>query len=138
MTYSYRYPHTPQENRPTEAFPIVQRASIRFFRRMTHFWSGLFQQIGARGLFMRDTFRGFAEPGTFLPETVRQMRVIGVDSVPLVVLVAAFIGGVTRWQTLSIFSRAFYCRCGSPRGQTIIPRWGRSSQAGARRRAGRA
>lgn len=121
MTYSYRFPHTPQENRPTETFPIVQRASIRFFRRMTHFWSGLFQQIGARGLFMRDTFRGFSEPGTFLPETVRQMRVIGVDSVPLVVLVAAFIGGVIALQTrYQLFEGVLLSVVGLATRQTII------------------
>jgi phospholipid/cholesterol/gamma-HCH transport system permease protein len=43
--------------------------------------------------------RAFSEPRTYFPETIRQMRRIGVDSVPLTVIVAAFIGGVTALQT---------------------------------------
>ena len=98
MSYSYRYPHPP-ESRPTESFPIVQRASIRFFRRMTRFWENLFQSVGSRAYYMRDTLRGLKEWDTVLPETIRQMRIIGVDSVPLAVIVAAFIGGVMALQT---------------------------------------
>jgi phospholipid/cholesterol/gamma-HCH transport system permease protein len=100
VSYSYRYPHTPEGgSRPTESFPVVQRASIRFFRRMTQFWRNLFRQIGARGYYMRDTLRGVREFDTVAHETIRQMRVIGVDSVPLTVIVAAFIGGVMALQT---------------------------------------
>ena len=98
MSYSYRYPHEP-ERRPTDAFPPVQRTGIRFFRQVTQFWRGLFMQIGARGLYMRDTLRAFVEFDTVRRETIRQMRVIGVDSVPLTVIVAAFIGGVMALQT---------------------------------------
>lgn len=98
MSYSYRYQHEP-ESRPTEAFPFAQRASIRFFRRVTQFWRGLFEQIGARGLYMRDTLRAVTEIDTVARETMRQLRVIGVDSVPLTVIVAAFIGGVMALQT---------------------------------------
>ncbi len=98
MSYSYRYPHEP-ESRPTESFPLMQRTSIRVFRQVTKFWRGLFEQIGARGLYMRDTLRGFTEFDTVARETVRQMRVIGVDSVPLTIIVAGFIGGVMALQT---------------------------------------
>jgi phospholipid/cholesterol/gamma-HCH transport system permease protein len=98
VSYSFRYPHTP-ESRPTESFPIVQRASIRFFRRMKQFWENLFQSVGSRAYYMRDTLRGLKEWDTVLPETIRQMRIIGVDSVPLAVIVAAFIGGVMALQT---------------------------------------
>jgi phospholipid/cholesterol/gamma-HCH transport system permease protein len=84
--------------RPTETFPVVQRSGIRFFRRVTRGVGGMFAEIGRRGYFMRDIARAFADPATYLPETVRQMRNIGVDSVPLTVLVAAFIGGVTTLQ----------------------------------------
>ena len=98
MSYSYRYPHTP-ESRATETFPVVQRASIRFFRRITGFSRGLFYNIGARGYYIRDTMRGLREFDTVAHETIRQMRVIGVDSVPLTVIVAAFIGGVMALQT---------------------------------------
>jgi phospholipid/cholesterol/gamma-HCH transport system permease protein len=119
-TYSDRYPHPP-ERRPTESFPIVQRTGIRFFRRITTFWRELFRQIGARSYFIRDTFRGFSEPGTFLPETLRQMRVIGVDSVPLAVLVAAFIGGVIALQTrYQLFEGVLLSVVGLATRQTII------------------
>jgi phospholipid/cholesterol/gamma-HCH transport system permease protein len=121
VTYSYRYQHTPSEVTPTEQYPMVQRAGIRFFRRVTKLSRGLFAQIGARGLFIRDTFRGFAEPGTFLPETLRQMRVIGVDSVPLAVLVAAFIGGVIALQTrYQLFEGVLLSVVGLATRQTII------------------
>jgi phospholipid/cholesterol/gamma-HCH transport system permease protein len=98
VSYSYRYPHDP-ERRPTESFPIVQRTSIRFFRSMTDFWRDLFFAIGARGLYMLDTVRGVAEFDTVRRELMRQMRVIGVGSVPITVIVAAFIGAVMTLQT---------------------------------------
>jgi phospholipid/cholesterol/gamma-HCH transport system permease protein len=78
---------------------VVQRASIRFFRRVTSFWRDLFHQIGARGLYMFDTFRAMGEFDTVRRETIRQMRIIGVDSVPLTVICAAFIGSVMTLQT---------------------------------------
>jgi phospholipid/cholesterol/gamma-HCH transport system permease protein len=120
VSYSYRYGHAP-EHRPTETFPIVQRTGIRFFRRMTNFWKALFRQVGARGFFTRDTLRGLSEPATFLPETLRQMKVIGVDSVPLVVLVAAFIGGVIALQTrYQLFPGIMLSVVGLVTRQTII------------------
>ncbi len=91
-------------SRETGQYPVAQRASIRFFRRITRFWLAMFRDIGLRGYFLRDILRGFGDPATYVPETIRQMRYIGVDSVPLTVLVAAFIGGViavlTRYQLL--------------------------------------
>jgi len=98
VSYSYRYPHEP-EVRLTESYPIMQRTGIRFFRRVTSFWRGLFHQIGSRGLYMFDTFRALGEFDTVRRETIRQMRIIGVDSVPLTVIVAAFIGSVMTLQT---------------------------------------
>jgi phospholipid/cholesterol/gamma-HCH transport system permease protein len=86
-------------SRETESYPIVQRATIRFFRRVTRFWTNLFRDIGLRTYFLRDIARAFGEPATFAPETIRQMKTIGVDSVPLTVIVAAFIGGVIAIQT---------------------------------------
>jgi phospholipid/cholesterol/gamma-HCH transport system permease protein len=82
------------EYRGTETFPAVQRGGIRFFRRVTRSFISLFRQVGARGYFMRDIGRAFGDPATFVPETIRQMRGIGVESIPLTVIVAAFIGGV--------------------------------------------
>ncbi len=85
--------------RETSAFPVVQRTSIRFFRRVTRVCVELFRDIGLRALFFRDIARAFGDPATYVPETIRQMRTIGVDSVPLTVIVAAFIGGVIALQT---------------------------------------
>ena len=88
----------------TATYPVVQRGGIRFFRKITRFWIGLFRDVGLRTYFLRDIARGFGDPATYIPETVRQMRTIGVDSVPLTLIVAAFIGGVialeTRYQLL--------------------------------------
>jgi phospholipid/cholesterol/gamma-HCH transport system permease protein len=79
---------------PTETFPVVQRTGIRFFRRITRTFIGFFHSVGARGYFMRDMGRALGDPATFIPETVRQMKRVGVESIPLTVIVAAFIGGV--------------------------------------------
>jgi len=80
--------------RETETFPVVQRGGIRFFRRITRSFIGFFGQVGSRGYFLRDTGRALGDPATYIPETIRQMRGIGVDSIPLTMIVAAFIGGV--------------------------------------------
>jgi phospholipid/cholesterol/gamma-HCH transport system permease protein len=98
MSYSYRYSHEP-EARLTESYPIVQRTSIRLFRRITSMVRGIFHDIGARGLYMADTIRAVGEFDTWRRETIRQMRIIGVDSVPLTVICAAFIGSVMTLQT---------------------------------------
>ena len=119
MSYSFRYQHT--EEHPAADQPAVARMGSRFFRRMYQRTRALFAEIGARGFFMRDTFRGFSEPRTFIPETVRQMRVIGVDSVPLAVLVAAFIGGVIALQTrYQLFEGVMLSVVGLATRQTII------------------
>jgi phospholipid/cholesterol/gamma-HCH transport system permease protein len=67
---------------------------MRFFRRVARTFLGIFRHIGLRGFFLRDIVRALAEPGTWVGEWVRQMRNIGVDSVPLTSIVAAFIGAV--------------------------------------------
>ncbi|MEO7456259.1 MAG: ABC transporter permease [Gemmatimonadaceae bacterium] len=85
--------------KPTEQFPIVQRKGIQFTRRITRGFIAFFRQVGQRGYFLRDIGRAFGDPATFVPETIRQMRGIGVDSIPLTVIVAAFIGGVIALQT---------------------------------------
>jgi phospholipid/cholesterol/gamma-HCH transport system permease protein len=84
--------------RPTETFPVVQRAGIGFFRRISRAGRGVFRGIGQRGYFARDIGRALSEPGTWAAETVRQMRGIGVESLPLVVIVAGFLGAVTGFQ----------------------------------------
>jgi phospholipid/cholesterol/gamma-HCH transport system permease protein len=79
---------------PTETFPVVQRTGIKFFRRITRAFLGFFHAVGARGYFLRDMGRALGDPATFIPETIRQMKRVGVESIPLTVIVAAFIGGV--------------------------------------------
>jgi phospholipid/cholesterol/gamma-HCH transport system permease protein len=87
-----------QQYRPTETFPIVQRGLLRFFRRMAQGTLGFFRGVGQRALFLREVRRAFGEPDTYLPLVIPQMRAIGVDSVPLTMMVAAFIGGVISLQ----------------------------------------
>lgn len=61
--------------------------------------AGSLSRIGERGYFLRDIGRGLKDPKTYGVETIRQMRNIGVDSLPLTIIVAAFIGAVTAFQT---------------------------------------
>lgn len=88
-------PHRPHHHHgDTHTFPVVQRASINFFRRMSRGTLGFFGGFGQRVLFLRELRRALGEPQTYMPLIIKQMRAIGVDSIPLVVMVAAFIGGV--------------------------------------------
>ena len=82
----------------TQSFPIVQRGSIRTFRRVSRTYRNLFGTIGEYGYFLRDVARAFGDPATYASETIRQMRTIGVDSLPLVLIVAGFLGAVTAFQ----------------------------------------
>ena len=59
---------------------------------------GFFRGVGQRALFLREIRRAFSEPETYLPLVIPQMRAIGVESVPLTIMVAAFIGGVISLQ----------------------------------------
>lgn len=87
-------------HRTTEEFPVVQRAGIRVFRSIGYMGRNLFADIGERVYFLRDMIRAFAtEWRTYLPLTFAQMRRIGVDSLPLTIIVAAFIGSVIALQT---------------------------------------
>src|ERR1041385_4569507 len=81
----------------------------------------IFRQIGQRALFVGDILHGLVEPGTWLGELVHQMRVIGVDSVPLTLLVAAFIGAVISVQTrYQLFAGVQLSVVGLATRQTII------------------
>jgi phospholipid/cholesterol/gamma-HCH transport system permease protein len=84
---------------PTGAFPLPQRAGIVLFRQIARTTLGFFQDMGARVIFTREIAHAFAQPRTYLPLTFRQMRNIGVDSLPLAGMVAAFIGAVSAFQT---------------------------------------
>jgi phospholipid/cholesterol/gamma-HCH transport system permease protein len=68
-------------------------------KRVIEATSGLFQRIGSRGYFFYDVGRALSDWRTYAGETLRQMRNIGVDSLPLTIIVAAFIGAVTAFQT---------------------------------------
>jgi len=76
-----------------DAFPI--RVARKFGRlgleQLAH--TGRFAQ------FVGDIARGFREVRTWAPELLKQMRGIGVDSMPLVVIVAGFLGAVSAFQT---------------------------------------
>jgi len=61
--------------------------------------ANVFTGIGERGYFVRDIGRATMSPRTYGPEIVAHMRRMGVDSIPLVAAVAAFIGAVTAVQT---------------------------------------
>ncbi len=87
-------------HRHTEEFPVVQRTGIRLFRSIGHIGMGAMADLGERVYFLRDVLRAFAsEWRTYLPLTAAQMRRIGVDSLPLTAIVAAFIGSVIALQT---------------------------------------
>src|SRR5690606_20502733 len=81
-------------SRETATYPVLQRGGLRFFRFMGRAALELLGGIGARVLFLRDIRRAAAEGRTWRSQVFPQMRAIGVDSLPLAVMVAAFIGGV--------------------------------------------
>jgi phospholipid/cholesterol/gamma-HCH transport system permease protein len=83
----------------TTEFPVVARAGITLFRRITRAVRGIFIGVAERAYYLLDVIRAFGEPGTWVGETIRQMRFIGVDSVPLAVIVAGFLGAVTAFQS---------------------------------------
>jgi phospholipid/cholesterol/gamma-HCH transport system permease protein len=86
--------------RPTEEFPVVTRTSLQFLRRMAGIGAATFGGIGARVYFLRETFRALALDGrTYLPLLFRQLYAIGVGSLPITAIVAAFIGSVIALQT---------------------------------------
>ena len=108
------------ERRPTETFPVPARVGIKFFRRVSRI-RNVFGEVGRRAFFVRDIVRGFGEPGTWMGETIHQMRVIGVDSIPLTVLVAAFIGAVIAMQTKAqLFAGVEQSVVGFATRQTIV------------------
>jgi phospholipid/cholesterol/gamma-HCH transport system permease protein len=84
----------------TAEFPVMQRAWILFFRRMAGVGIGIFAGIGARAYFLREAVSAaFTDARTWIPLVARQMMAIGVGSLPLTVIVAAFIGAVIALQT---------------------------------------
>jgi phospholipid/cholesterol/gamma-HCH transport system permease protein len=74
---------------------VTSRVTARVFDAV----GTIFARVGERGYFFHDFGRALADWRMYASETLRQMRRIGVDSVPLAVIVAAFIGAVTAFQT---------------------------------------
>src|SRR6185503_20766322 len=78
----------------------MQRAGIRFLRRMAALGIAIFAGIGARAYFLLSALTAlYREPRTWLPLVFRHMKSIGVDSLVLIGIVAAFIGSVIALQT---------------------------------------
>jgi len=69
------------------------------WRAMTGAVRTTLTSVGVYGYYLRDIVRSARETDTWPRETIRQMRVIGVESVILTIIVAAFLGGVTAFQT---------------------------------------
>ncbi len=80
--------------RETATYPVLQRGGLRFFRFMGRSTLELLGGLGARVLFLRDIRRALGEGPTWRSQVFHQMRAIGVDSLPLAIMVSAFIGGV--------------------------------------------
>ena len=89
---------SPPARRSTDDFPVISRVGIGFFRRTARTWRRIFGGVGQRGFFLRDIVRGAAHPTMYAAEVPNQMRAIGVDSLPLVIIVAGFLGAVTAFQ----------------------------------------
>jgi phospholipid/cholesterol/gamma-HCH transport system permease protein len=90
----------PEYERETREFPIVAQGWIVVMRQMAAVGIGVFGGVGKRVYFLVETLRAIVTDWrTYLPLTARQMYAIGVGSLPLTVIVAAFIGSVIALQT---------------------------------------
>jgi phospholipid/cholesterol/gamma-HCH transport system permease protein len=78
----------------------MQQAGLRFFGRMAALGILIFAGIGKRTYFLwAATTALYREPRTYFPLIIPQMRSIGVESLALTAIVAAFIGSVIALQT---------------------------------------
>ena len=89
--------HVPAETQVVDA--TVDIFPIRVLRALGRHGVAQLAHTGRFAQFAGDIGRGFGEVRTWAPELVKQMRGIGVDSLPLVVIVAAFFGAVSAFQT---------------------------------------
>ncbi len=89
--------HTPAPIR--QEVVAVDALPIRMLRAVGRLGVAQLEHTGRFGQFCGDIGRGFFEFRTWMPELVKQMRSIGVDSLPLVVIVAGFLGAVSAFQT---------------------------------------
>ena len=85
--------------RPAGDVPLAHRVGMAVFGPITRGVLAFFEGVGLRVRYTVDVWRALAEPRTYLPLTIQQMRNIGVDSISLTAIIAAFIGAVTAYQT---------------------------------------
>ncbi|MCU0627219.1 MAG: ABC transporter permease [Gemmatimonadaceae bacterium] len=78
---------------PRDSFPVA------LVRGVGRAGGNVLADAGRFAHFLGEMVRALREVRTWSPELVRQMRGIGVDSLPLVVTVAAFLGAVSAFQT---------------------------------------
>jgi phospholipid/cholesterol/gamma-HCH transport system permease protein len=84
----------------TDELPAVQRLGLTALRKAAVIGVAVLGGVGSRVYFLADCLRALLMEGrTYLPLLVRQMRAIGVDSLPLTAIVAAFIGSVIALQS---------------------------------------
>ena len=89
--------HVPAPTRTADV--AIDILPIRAVRALGRLAVEQLAHTGRFAQFMGDIARGFGEVRTWAPEVVKQMRGIGVDSMPLVVIVAGFLGAVSAFQT---------------------------------------
>ncbi len=89
--------HVPAPTRTADV--AIDILPIRAVRALGRLAVEQLAHTGRFAQFMGDIARGFREVRTWAPEVVKQMRGIGVDSLPLVVIVASFLGAVSAFQT---------------------------------------
>lgn len=78
----------------------MQQTGLKFLRRMAALGINMFAGIGKRAYFLVSAFAAlYREPRTYLPHLIPQMRSIGVESLLITGIVAAFIGAVIALQT---------------------------------------
>jgi phospholipid/cholesterol/gamma-HCH transport system permease protein len=78
---------------------VVDILPIRAVRALGRLTIEQLAHTGRFAQFAGDIARGLREVRTWAPELIKQMRGIGVDSLPLVVIVASFLGAVSAFQT---------------------------------------
>jgi phospholipid/cholesterol/gamma-HCH transport system permease protein len=79
------------------------------------------EEVGHGGYYIWDVLRGLGQPATWGRETLRQMYSIGVGSVPFILVVGAFLGGVTAFQTFyQLFAGVQFSVVGLISRQSIV------------------
>jgi len=89
--------------------------------RLMRWGADVLEEVGHGGYFVYDIIRALRETDTWGRETLRQMYSIGVGSVPFILVVAAFLGGVTAFQTFyQLFAGVQYSVVGLISRQSIV------------------